>query len=193
MSETAIEKLLFVLLGAALSAGGFLARRRLQGAHANEALDRKQKVLAIHDALVKQGLGAADLASIERSLLGAADDSTARSKDRRVGATDELLDALVNAKTQAEMNQISGERARRADFELEQALERLRGKTITAILPMVDVVQKAWLEYRRQHVEFVGHQYEGGSIQPLIKNSEYESLTRRRIAEVESMIENMER
>lgn len=190
MTETAIEKLLFVLLGAAISAGGFLAKRRLQGSHADETLDRKQKVLAIHDALVKQGLGATDLASIERSLLGSADTSTPRSKDRRAGATDELLDALMNAKTQAEMNQISAERARRADFELEQALERLRGKTITAILPMIDAVQKAWLEYRRQQVEFVGDQYEGGSIQPLIRNSEYESLTRRRIAEVESMIEN---
>lgn len=187
-----IEQLLFVLLGAALSAGGFLARRYLQGARANEVLDRKQKVLAIHDALIKQGLGAADLALLEKNLLGSSDRGMQTPTDNQAGATDELLDALVNAKTQSEMNQISGERARRADFELEQLLERLRGKTITAILPMVDIVQEAWLEYRRQQVEFVGYQYEGGSIQPLIRNSEYESLTRKRIAEVESMIANME-
>ena len=192
MSETAIEKLLFVLLGVILSAAGFLAKRYLQGAHANETLDRKQKVLTIHDTLVKLGLGAADLGAIERNLLGSTDDSTPKTTDSRSGASDELLDALVNAKTQAEMNQISGERARRADFELEQALQRLRGKTITAVRPLVDIVQKAWFEYRRQQVEVVGHQYEGGSIQPFIRNSEYESLTRRRVTEVESMIKNVE-
>lgn len=50
--------------------------------------------------------------------------------------------------------------------------------------------QTAWLKYRDKNCEFVGDQYKGGSIRPLIQASRLADMTKKRTTELKTQIKD---
>ena len=99
-------------------------------------------------------------------------------------------DPCPNAQSQLEMNQCAGNAYKAADGELNQVYRKL-----VAMLDAEDKVQlkgaqTAWLKYRDAHCEFVGDQYKGGSIRPMIHAFCLADVTRNRTTELKGQIED---
>ena len=99
-------------------------------------------------------------------------------------------DPCPNAQTQSELNQCAGNAYNAADGELNQVYRKL-----VAMLDAEDKVQlkgaqTAWLKYRDAHCEFVGDQYKGGSIRPMIYAFCLADVTRNRTTELKGQIED---
>jgi uncharacterized protein YecT (DUF1311 family) len=81
-----------------------------------------------------------------------------------------------NAQSQVEMNQCAGETYKTADTELNQVYRKLVAMLDAEEKAQLKAAQTAWLKYRDANCEFVGDQFKGGSIRPMI----YAFLPRRR-------------
>lgn len=99
-------------------------------------------------------------------------------------------DPCPNAQSQLEMNQCAGNAYKAADGELNQAYRKLVAMLDAEEKAQLKVAQTAWLKYRDAHCEFVGNQYKGGSIRPMIHAFCLADVTRNRTAELKGQIED---
>lgn len=98
-----------------------------------------------------------------------------------------LQAALHDAQTQTDRNLAS---KALADYWDLQRL-RIEGKLLTILdadaRSLFQKTAAAWRDYRSVQVDFEGNFYRGGSIQPLIENTAYASLTARRVKDLEQL------
>lgn len=99
-------------------------------------------------------------------------------------------DPCPNAQSQLEMNQCAGNAYKAADGELNQVYRKLVAMLDAEDTAQLKVVQTAWLKYRDAHCEFVGDQYKGGSIRPMIHAFCLADVTRNRTTELKGQIED---
>jgi uncharacterized protein YecT (DUF1311 family) len=99
-------------------------------------------------------------------------------------------DPCPNAQSQLEMNQCAGNAYKAADSELNQTYRKLIAMLDAEDKAQLKVVQTAWLKYRDAHCEFVGDQYKGGSIRPMIHAFCLADVTRNRTTELKGQIED---
>lgn len=99
-------------------------------------------------------------------------------------------DPCPNAQSQLEMNQCAGNAYKAADGELNQVYRKLVAMLDAEDKVQLKVVQTAWLKYRDAHCEFVGDQYKGGSIRPMIHAFCLAEVTRNRTTELKGQIED---
>lgn len=99
-------------------------------------------------------------------------------------------DPCPNAQSQLEMNQCAGNAYKAADGELNQVYRKLVAMLDTEDKVQLKVVQTAWLKYRDANCEFVGDQYKGGSIRPMIHAFCLADVTRDRTTELKGQIED---
>lgn len=99
-------------------------------------------------------------------------------------------DPCPNAQSQLEMNQCAGNAYKAADGELNQTYRKLVAMLDAEDKAQLKVVQTAWLKYRDAHCEFVGDQYKGGSIRPMIHAFCLADVTRNRTTELKGQIED---
>jgi len=98
-----------------------------------------------------------------------------------------LQAALDAASTQTDMNLASGAMADYWEKEL-LAVEKKIGKKLDAqAMALFQKTKQAWSKYRSSQVAFEGEFYRGGSIQPLISNTVFSSLTERRVKDLEQL------
>lgn len=99
-------------------------------------------------------------------------------------------DPCPNAQSQLEMNQCAGNAYKAADGELNQVYRKLVALLDAEEKVQLKVAQTAWLKYRDAHCEFVGDQYKGGSIRPMIHAFCLADVTRNRTTELKGQIED---
>jgi len=104
------------------------------------------------------------------------------------------------AKTQQDMNQCSGEQYSKADAHLNSLYAKLMGLLEKDLaknandaeqraynelaIQKLKAAEKAWIQYRDLHCDAARHQFEGGSISPMIWADCMASATEHRIDEL---------
>ena len=109
----------------------------------------------------------------------------------------ERLTTVFNAaETQADLNIASNDLAKFCDGKLasieeriERVLQKCDGDEQEQFLQSKD----RWRSHRTGEVEFVAHWFEGGSIVPLVANQAYTNITKHRIAELEFLLDVIDR
>ena len=72
------------------------------------------------------------------------------------------------AQTQAEMTICWGNQYKAADTKLNQVYRQFTAKLDDEEKTQLKTAQTAWLKYRDANCEFVGDQYKGGTMRPMI-------------------------
>ena len=117
---------------------------------------------------------------------GAAAPNPAVIQEDHLAATKERSDALKaaleqEALTQADMNQKSEELRALWDEALEHLLDEAKKILPEAEAEQLTAEQSQWASDTKAAVEAAGKEFEGGSIYPLIVNSEAARLTEERV------------
>lgn len=94
------------------------------------------------------------------------------------------------ANTQAEMNICAGKEYKTADAALNRVYQQLVGMLDSAGKDQLKEAQTAWIKYRDANCDFVGDQYKGGSIRPMIYGLCLADVTRNRTAELRTQIKD---
>lgn len=74
----------------------------------------------------------------------------------------------ANAETQGEMNICWGNQYKAADAKLNQVYRQFMTKLDDEDKAQLKEAQTAWLKYRDTNCDFVGDQYKGGTMRPMI-------------------------
>jgi uncharacterized protein YecT (DUF1311 family) len=98
-----------------------------------------------------------------------------------------LQKALSSAMTQWDMNETSGELAKFWDRALEREEAKIVASSDAEHVKLFSTAQKSWREYRLAETKHQGDSYRGGSIQPMILNIAFASITAQRVKELRSM------
>ena len=96
----------------------------------------------------------------------------------------------ADAQTQADMNICWGKEYKAADATLNQVYGQLTRKLDDADRTQLKQVEAAWLKYRDANCEFVGDQYKGGSMRPMIVAMCLADTTRNRTTELRNQIKD---
>ena len=96
----------------------------------------------------------------------------------------------ADAQTQAGMNICWGKEYKAADATLNQVYGQLMRKLDEAEKTQLKQVEAAWLKYRDANCEFVGDQYKGGSMRPMIVAMCLADTTRNRTVELRNQIKD---
>lgn len=97
-------------------------------------------------------------------------------------------DPCANPVTQFDMNQCAGKAYRAADETMNQVYRKLVAMLDEGEKAKLKEAQVAWLKYRDTNCEFVGDQYAGGSIRPLIEATCLADMTKSRTTELRNQI-----
>ncbi len=95
-----------------------------------------------------------------------------------------------DANTQAEMNICAGKEYKTADTTLNRVYQQLVAMLDAEEKAQLKEAQTAWIKYRDANCDFVGDQYKGGSIRPMIYGLCLADVTRSRTAELRSQIKD---
>lgn len=187
-----LEKILLILLGAALSSVAYLLKRRIEKKQTSDALERHQKLLIIRKELNEQKASVEDSQLLESILLKR--NAKAENAEKMQGELSSLLEKDNDESlSQFEMNMRADGNVRIAKAKLEQVYNELSYKLENKEKPTLEESQKAWEEYSTRHAEFSASSYEGGSIYPLIYLSALESLVVERTALLKSELDEIRR
>lgn len=95
-----------------------------------------------------------------------------------------IQNKLQEAATQTDMNLISEEDYLLWDDELNSLWSRFSEAAPEDFKAVILEEQRAWIKNKEKEIEFAGSECEGGSIQPLIRNTKASELTRIRCYEM---------
>ena len=95
--------------------------------------------------------------------------------------------------TQTEMNFEAGKRAEAARQQMERALIALgrSGAMSESQSLALKATQELWEQYAKAQAEFSAAAFEGGSMAPMVYDSELEAVTLRRTGEIRAAIEEL--
>ena len=105
-----------------------------------------------------------------------------------VSAQEKKSEPCPEAQSQFEMNQCAGKAYKAADAELNKVYQKLAAMLDEEEKSQLKTVETAWLKYRDANCEFVGDQFKGGSIRPMIYALCLADMTRNRTAELKNQI-----
>ena len=192
MAAFDLSHLATLLSGVVITGLGFMIKRRITGAKAQERVTLFAGLADISAKMKQHGLSVDDVSAMEAFV----------SSKRRAG----VLLASASAQTevfreetavepegywtQAAMNQRADASFRTVDAQLAEALLELEHFSDGEHLRSA---QEAWEHFREQQAEFAASQYAGGSIAPLIAASEAQAVTEQRLAWARAEIEERRR
>lgn len=188
-----LGKALLILLGALISAAGFMFKRRIEGRGTIEVVEKNEKLLSLQNKLKASGTTIEELDAFEALLLGRAEGAAKVALEYEHRAVQEIELVTNHGQTQTDMNIRANEAARRADEKLKRLIPEFETFMGPEELTALREAQSAWENYRQKHVEFCGEQYRGGSIRPMIHGIAFESVTINRIVELESELQELKR
>jgi seryl-tRNA synthetase len=96
-------------------------------------------------------------------------------------------------RSQQEMNRYAFHLASLAEKELEFLIEALEGLLDDEEVKRFHKTQRAWRLYSRRQADFSTGMFEGGSMRPLVYNSELRALTIERAAKIKNEIRDRHR
>jgi len=191
--ELSLAKDIGIFLAGGLVVGpiGYLLKRRIERRSDHEDLELTERLLKVNRELKDQSLTPDELRKLQMTLRRGQSNSAAPS------TTVELIEARAAASpekiiTQTEMNESSYEDFEAAELAMQQALRRLQSLLNGELLAELNVSQATWKDYRDKQVSFAGGFYRGGSIAPLIRNSEAAALTNARAKDLRAVYEELQ-
>ena len=95
-----------------------------------------------------------------------------------------------DAQTQADMNICWGNEYKKADASLNKTYQQLAAMLDDEQKAQLKTAETAWLKYRDLNCEFVGDQYKGGSIRPMIAAICLADVTNSRTTELKNQIKD---
>jgi uncharacterized protein YecT (DUF1311 family) len=99
-----------------------------------------------------------------------------------------LKSPCADPQDQSTMNRCAHEAYQKADAELNNAYRQLMPKLEIAHQEKLKLAQRAWLAFRDAHCECESFAFEGGSMQPLLRSSCFEQVTRDRTKQLQAML-----
>lgn len=96
----------------------------------------------------------------------------------------------ADPQSQAEMNICAAEDYKAADTALNQSYQKLNAMLNDEEKLQLKNAENAWIKYRDLHCEFVGDQYKGGSMRPMIVGMCLADVTRNRTTEIKNQIKD---
>lgn len=195
----------WITLAVPLVAGlGYLIKRRITRAGTIDGVDRRLKLAELNKSLRDQDITVADLDALEAEIDGKRAASLREAADQLdaidaapggdldaapAGALEQDFEARgYEPRTQAAMNMLAHSRLVEAEARLSDAFTEIMLMVDERERPLLQAAQDAWESYRDRQAEFAAAEFEGGSIQPLIRSSQMRSITLARVAELESDI-----
>ena len=97
-------------------------------------------------------------------------------------------DPCANPQTQFEMNQCAGKDYKAADAALNQVYQRLLTMLDDEEQAQLKEAQTAWIKYRDLNCDFVGDQFKGGTMRPMVYANCLADMTRKRTTELRTQI-----
>ena len=181
---------LFTGFGTVLSEG---YRRFFTDQHERERVDLLQKKAELAVTMSTNNLTIEDLEAAAGTII--ADKREERTVSVVAKAdVESSLKAEYRASrgwTQSEMNQQSAIDVRDADNDLDSTILDLRRFLDDEEQQSLDQVQSAWRAFRQAQGAFVGSQWQGGSMQPLMVNLELANVTKRRVVELREILADL--
>ena len=184
--------MLEVVLTAIGAVLGYFGRRLIEKTGRTEELDRKAKLLDLHQRMSQSNVSVQALSEFEDELL--------RKTQRLRVIEDRLLpmsahpvteiDEEKEFQTQTEINQHMANRFAHIERELSGEVESIQARITGESLARFNSSHEQWLEYREKQAELAAALYEGGSMQPMIRLLEMERLTISRVAELQDFTDN---
>jgi len=183
-----MEKIIYLLVGAAITWGLYFIQRRLERRSTAEAIDRNQKLLNLKQGLEQASTNLDELRQFESRLIGKAE-AAVKIAGRYVSQAGEVarrgdLVASDEMSAQAIID------FQLVDARLDDAVAHLRRQLDGDDLAAFEQVHVAWLAFRERYARFIAQSYSGGAIQPLIHAVTLESITAAWIAELETQLGN---
>lgn len=182
-----MEKIVYLLIGAAITWGLYFLQRRLERRTAGEAIDRNQKLLNLKQGLEATSTSLDELRQFESRLLGQAE-AAVRIAGRYVSQAGEVARHTDTVATQDDFSQQALARTVALDTRLDVVVAHLRRQLDGDNLTAFEQVHVAWLAFRERYARFIAQSYSGGAIQPLIHAVTLESITAAWIAELETQL-----
>lgn len=99
----------------------------------------------------------------------------------------------ANAGSQADMNDCAGREYKAADTTLNQVYRQLVSLLDDEEKLQLKEAQTAWLKYRDANCEFVGGQYKGGTMRPMVHAMCLADMTSSRTGELKVQINDRSR
>lgn len=93
--------------------------------------------------------------------------------------------------SQHEMNRCAADEHKKADAELNKVYQQLLPKLEGEQKEKLKVAQRAWLTFRDAHCEYEAFAFDGGSMQPLIRFSCLEAVTRERTKQLRGALQEV--
>jgi uncharacterized protein YecT (DUF1311 family) len=97
-----------------------------------------------------------------------------------------------DAQSQSEMNICADKKFKAADAVLNRVYNQLAAKLEADARAKLKAAEVSWLKYRDDNCDYESASFEGGSMQPLIRSSCYERMTKARTEELRGQIKDLE-
>lgn len=182
-----MEKVIYLVLGAALTWVFYFVQRRVERRGAFETIERNQKLLNLKQGLDQSNTNLDDLRRFEQRLIGSAE-TAARIADSYFSQAEEVARQGDDALSQRDMNEQALDGFRRADARLKTVVAHLRGQLDTETLAVFEDAHRCWLQFRDRYASFISQSYSGGSIRPLIHAVTLQSVTELWTSELETQL-----
>ena len=183
-----MEKILYLLIGAAITWGLYFIQRRVEGRRTSEAIERSQKLLNLKQGMEQARTSLEELRQFESRLIGKAE-AAVKIAGRYVTQAGEVArhgDAALLAHDELSAQAVDEFRA--LDARLGELVVHLRAQLDVPHQDAFDEVHIAWLTFRERYARFIAQSYSAGAIQPLIHAVTLESITAAWIAELETQL-----
>jgi uncharacterized protein YecT (DUF1311 family) len=183
-----MEKIVYLLIGAAITWGLYFLQRRLERRKTTELIERNQKLLDLKQGLEQASTSLDELRQFEHRLIGKAE-AAVKIAGRYVSQAGEVArrsEALLVNDDDVTVQAVAD--FQRVDARLDAAVAHLRRQIDGDNLAAFEHVHLAWLAFRERYARFIAQSYSGGAIQPLIHAVTLESVTAAWIAELETQL-----
>lgn len=183
-----MEKIFYLLIGAAITWGLYFIQRRLERRGTAEAIDRSAKLLALKRGLEDTHTSLDELRQFESRLIGKAE-AAVKIAGRYVTQAGEVArHSSDDSLSQDDINQQAIIEFQEIDARLDDLVAHLRRQLDSDSLATFDAAHESWLGFRERYARFIAQSYSAGSIQPLIHAVTLESITAAWIAELETQL-----
>ena len=186
-----MEKIVYLLIGAAITWGLYFIQRRLERRRTTEVIDRNQKLLNLKQGLEQASVNLEDLRQFESQLIGKAE-AAVKIAGHYVSQAGEVARHGDTMAAHDEFSQQAIAGFQQVDARLDGLVAHLGRQLDGDNLAAFEQVHLAWLSFRERYARFIAQSYSGGSIQPLIHAVTLESITAAWIAELETQLGNDE-
>jgi hypothetical protein len=181
-----MEKILYLLIGAAITWGLYFIQRRLERRGTIELIERNQKLLNLKQGMEQARTNLDELKQFEHRLIGKAE-AAVRIAGRYVSQAGEVA-RQQDGQGQDELSAQAMGEVRLLEERLDALVVHLRAQLDAGNQAAFDDVHAAWLAFRERYARFIAHSYSAGAIQPLIHAVTLESITAAWIAELETQL-----